>query len=259
MTSPAPWSALVVDEGDPARACGVLLRIGGEVGIAPDGARVLTDSGRITSMSPRIDVRAALPGPSARRADPFGRYEGCRVEVRGVWQDDVLAVGRSGGVRMVPARAVTVDVFENSRFPPPVRRPVPQPEPPGAAEVKRELRRAGLLIGLWRRGVGDPPRYLALATDPAAVADRLARVYGDAVLVVRGRWTRQTLDQIQTTLLADRRLLRSIGRQLGADGQLRETVTLTHLPARLADRLHRFPADAIDLRVLVEPDAGAGS
>jgi hypothetical protein len=81
-----PWGQLAVDDGDRALVAGTLLRLQQGWCVAPDGARVVTDAGRVVSVWPKIDVELPATLPDV------GSLDRRRVRLEGTWHRRRLAV-----------------------------------------------------------------------------------------------------------------------------------------------------------------------
>ncbi|MBQ1075669.1 hypothetical protein KBX06_21265 [Micromonospora sp. C31] len=115
--------------------------------------------------------------------------------------------------------------------------------------MEQSLIENGPLLDAWtdeRTG-----NRVALTTDVAAIEAALTPHYGNTLSVVESKWSRQYLDEIHTFI--DEGLLLSSGNTISPSNQLQAAVTLLHLPSRLAHYLARFPADALQVNVLVKP------
>jgi hypothetical protein len=239
------WLPLVVDEGQPARTDGLILRLGRELCVLADGGTVLTSNGAVMSASPIVGLR---PATSAVDLD---RFEGRRVAAAGILEDRSLVVynedllaplaepGRGSRASMTPGAGFEAG-GDSQRVP---VRP--------AAE--KALMEEGLLLDIWQAaGPAGAGARIALATDVQAVRAGLSQHYGDSLEVVQSRWSEATLREGESILCADG-LAWSVGRDIGPDLQMRVTATLLHLPTRLARRLEKFPPQALDIEFLLRP------
>jgi hypothetical protein len=119
--------------------------------------------------------------------------------------------------------------------------------------AERTLMAGGILLDAWtdaRTG-----RRIALTTDVALTRATLAPYYEGSLHVVRSRWDHRYLDGIRAQVDDD--LLLSFGNSIGTGQQLRLAMTLLHLPSRLARLLSAYPAEALDVRLLIRPPGPA--
>jgi hypothetical protein len=115
--------------------------------------------------------------------------------------------------------------------------------------AERALMEQGMLLDAWTDEQTE--RRIALATDTEAVQAILSRHYGDALVVIKSRWSREYLNQIRATV--DEGLVISSGNAISPDLQMQVALTLLHLPTHLARRLSQFSAEALALKVLIKP------
>jgi hypothetical protein len=107
----------------------------------------------------------------------------------------------------------------------------------------------GMVLDAWTDEQTE--RRIALATDTEAVQAILSKHYGDALFVIKSRWSREYLNQIRATV--DEGLVISSGNAISPDLQMQVALTLLHLPTRLVRRLSQFSAEALALKVLIKP------
>jgi len=239
------WLSLVVDEGQPARAEGLLIRLGHAVHLIPDGGTVVTSDSEIIATSTPVELCVADPSID------LDRLEHQAVVAQGTWTDRKLAINDANSLIVRPEAAVVAHRANDAASPftgqalhKQLRR-----RPP----VERSLLADGHLLDLWTadRGTGDE-RHIALATDVAKVRAALAPMFGKSLVVIESRWTEGMFREIEA-VLGESGLVASSGREVGADFQMKVAVTLLHLPTRLVRRLEQFPAEALALRLLVMP------
>jgi hypothetical protein len=243
-SSGSAWSPLVLDEGQPARTEGLVLRLGESFGMLADGGVVVTSDGVIVSASPLVELRP----PAALDLGPF---EGRELVAVGTLVDRRLVIDGASALSArpgpVPAGRVSMDAAASV---------VGGKQGHGVRtrpDVERALMQQGLLLDIWDvEGPPGSPRRIALATHVDRVRAALSERYGEALDVVQARWSEQTLRDIERVLDEDD-LAWATGRERGPDSQLRVTATLLHLPSPLAGRLEQFPAEALALEVLVRP------
>ncbi|MFI7214344.1 hypothetical protein [Micromonospora maritima] len=238
------WLPLVVDEGQPALSSGTLLRVGQRCCLVADGGTVLVSKGAAVSAA-----LATWLAPSSAVTD-FSNLEGRRVVAAGQLQDRqfVVAKVQAGPHVPPPARqAAAYTVVEAGAVTGKSSR-----HWLARSSVETELMKQGALLDIWQE---EPGRWIALAADADRVATRLSSHYGDALQIVTSRWESTLLDQLEATL-GETEIVESIGRKIDEDHQMRVDAVLLHLPSHMAHRLDRFPADALDLQVLVSPLPG---
>jgi hypothetical protein len=241
----AGWESLVVDEGDPALAHGLLIVWNGTPWLVGDGGVVTVSDGLVTTASGAVRLDA-----SRSAVDPRGWAQQYGT-VAGRWQAGTLAV--SGGAWFTPWGSpgpVHVTIRDGREPGTVLGRPdrVPGRRP----AIERSLMHDGRLLTLFRtRDPRGDERWVAVATDPDAVHTALRPQYGDRLTVVRSRWTQALLDEI--THLFDGAAVCSIGNGMTPDHQLTVAATVLHLPSTLAARLAPYPMDAISLTAVVVP------
>ena len=245
MSRESDWLPLVVDQGQPAYSIGRMIEFGGSPFLQVDGALGMPPDGSMHSASMLVALRS-VGSPEA-----FARYDGLRVVATGRWDDEWLAVD---------------DLAEAAAAPATDRRAPSSGErgPSGAAiagdsfalraVVERELIEEGVLIDTWVTGDGwRPLRRVALAVDVDRVREALGSSDYVPLEVVRSRWSAEELGRIESEICAEESLLRSFGRSVGLDMQMRVAVTVLRMTSRLRHRLDQLPSAAIDLECLVLP------
>ncbi|MEU7997504.1 hypothetical protein AB0B83_19505 [Micromonospora sp. NPDC049060] len=237
------WLPLVVDEGQLARAEGLLIRLGRAALLIPDGGTVVTADSQIVATSTPVELRVV---DSSIYLD---RLENQAVVAQGAWTDRTLAIDDASSLTVRPEAAAVARRDASSSFTGQALHKQLQRRPP----VERSLLEDGHLLDLWTadRGTGDE-RHIALATDVAKVRAALAPLFGESLVIIESRWTEGMFREIEA-VLGESELVASSGREVGADFQMKVAVTLLHLPTRLARRLGHFPAEALALRLLVIP------
>ncbi|MDG4785468.1 hypothetical protein O7626_05890 [Micromonospora sp. WMMD1102] len=239
--------SLVLEEGKPGWAAGRFVHASGQPFLAP------TDEDADGS----VGVPLIFDGARPDIAEVGNRW----VTVTGVLRDQrlhvsTLALGGAGSAS--PAAAEMTGRGDNSAR---QSRSVEQKAP---AEREFQLDRRlpaetllierGLLVDAWTEEATG--RRIALATDPEPVRDALQPHYPNSIEVVPSRWDLRYLDGIRSQVPDE--ILLAFGNSVGKIHQLRLAMTLLHLPAAVARRLAGYPADALDVRVLVQPAPGTG-
>lgn len=237
MTSTPAWLSLVVDERQPARAEGALLRFAGGHCLVGPGGVVRTSGGAIASLNRAVQLQ-----PIASTTD-LTQFEGHRVLAHGHLNSGVLFVAQ---VEQFPGEPDLhyLDVSAASQPHPITNQPRPA--------IEQAQMRDGLLLNLWHRTTSDGVHQLALATDVNAVRTALLAHYGNDLTVIQSRWTAATLQDIERDL-ADTHLAQSIGTRISDDNQLQVTAVLLHVPASLPPSLAHYPATAIDIHPILAP------
>lgn len=234
MSGNSGWLSLVVDEGQPAVAVGVVVRLRANHCLVSHGGTVWTTADGEVSASPVVELQASDEGVDLGSVEREGTRLAGHLRERTLHVTATEPASAEVMYRRFPAAA---DQMSSSRLP--IR-----------SGLERELMRDGLLLDVWQPSPSEP--LVALATDTARVRSELGRVYGAGVTVIPSRWTPATLDAIEREFAATP-LVKSLGRRIGPDRQMQVAVTLLHLPTPLAQALERLPLDAIHLDVLVQP------
>ncbi|MEV6928322.1 hypothetical protein AB0M46_28065 [Dactylosporangium sp. NPDC051485] len=241
----AGWEFLVVDEGDPALARGLLIVWDGKPWLVGDGGVVTVSDGSVTTASCAVRLDASRSAVDPR---DWAQHYGT---VAGQWQAGTLVV--SGGTWFTPwgnPGAVQVTIRDGRERGTVVGSPdwTPRLRP----DIERSLMHDGLLLTLFRtRDPRGDEGWIAVATDTDVVRAALRPQYGDRLTVVQSRWTPALLDEI-THLFSGAEVC-SIGNGLTPDHQLTVAATVLRLPSTLAARLAPYPMDAISLTALVVP------
>ncbi|MDG4795397.1 hypothetical protein [Micromonospora sp. WMMD1082] len=232
------WLPLVVNEGQPVRGEGFVLRVGETHCLLAVGGTALTSDGTIVSAAPTAMLHPAT-------FVDLDRFEGRHTVIDGRLENSAVRVL---GVNAVEPQA---DVHYVNAATRPDHRTIRV-----RSQAERQLMTEGLLLDLWHPADTEPSRPVALATDPEPVREALIGDYGKHLTVVKSRWTEATLRHIEEELNRDG-LVRSVGRRIGPNLQMQVDATLLHIPASLPLRLARFPADAIHIHPILTPRAPA--
>ncbi|MFY1669002.1 hypothetical protein ACN27G_03445 [Plantactinospora sp. WMMB334] len=238
--------SLVVEEGQPGRAAGRFVDAGRQPFLAPTGE----------DADGAVGVPLVFDGARPNIAEFGDRW----VSVTGVLRDlrlHVSTLTRGGAGSAAPAaevagggddsarRSRTVEQEASAERDFPMERRLP-------AETR--LIEQGLLVDAWTEE--ETGRRIALATDPESVRVALAPHHPGLIEVIPSRWDLRLLDDIRSQVPDE--ILLAFGSSVGNDHQLRLAMTLLHLPAAVAQRLAGYPADALDVRVLIRPAPGTG-
>lgn len=235
------WLSLTLDEGQPGRAQGLLVRLGDRVGIVPDGGLIARSGSAVESVSPVVELR--LTYSSSDTEHLVGRS----VSVTGFLESGVLVIDSPTQLspRGTPARVLYTEQDSSSMG--------GQRIVPPRSQVERALMKQGLLVDVWEVDNKDGShRRIALATDVDKVRAALLRHDESPLDIVESRLSEEALRTIESELAIDD-LTWSLGRSIGEDWQMRVTATLLHLPLYLARRLQRLPPNSLVLDVLVTP------
>ena len=100
---------------------------------------------------------------------------------------------------------------------------------------------------------GDHMVY-ATATDVDLVRSTFEPIFGSRLVVIASRWSSTTIRGLRDIIVdAPAEILSSFGTRNRPDHQELLTATIKYLPEQLARQLEPYPADALDLTVLIRP------
>lgn len=239
-TPDASWLALVVDEGQPGMADGVLVHVNGyPVLIADDG--VLSNP-----QNAIIDTPISVPLVKAATPMDFTAWDGRRVVAAGTLRNQALHVDSVDPAPNVRPAASDNPANEVSRTAARVERRLP---------AERDLMEQGVLLDAWTDERTN--RRIALTTAPSLIEERLRAHYPDSLQIVESRWDHRYLASIRAKVPDD--ILLSFGNTIGGDNQIRLALTLLHLPSKVARHLSQHPAEALDVQTLIRPPAHVAS
>jgi hypothetical protein len=215
-----PWVSLVVDEGDPAVADGVITRH--------------SSSAYLFSTDQTTAVPIVIPTNS-------DILDGQPITATGVWQAGALNIDET-------TPRVSKDMSPPAPRDSSERSPVTHGRLRPADE--RALLEEGALIDL--RVDRADSRVYAVCTDTQRVARILAPRYGSSLVTVQSPWTAGLLGDLSRAVQVEG-LTVILGHTTNAEHQLIVDATLLHLPSYVASRLGQFPPEALALTVLVRP------
>jgi hypothetical protein len=213
------WASLVVDEGDPAVAEGVITRH------------------PLSGYLFNTDQSTAVPVVISADLDV---QDGDFVTATGVWRAGALHIDETASPSSTRVPPAPRDAGEGSTAGHDRLRP--------AAE--RALLEDGVLLDLWVDRADS--RVYAVCTDTERVTRILAPRYGSSLVTVHSPWTAQLLEDLSRAIQVEGTTV-ILGHTTNADHQLIVDATLLHLPSYVAARLEQFPPEALALTVLVRP------
>ena len=239
---------VVLKPGDRAQATGEIIERDGDFGLllVPNVASYM---GRV-----ELDWAATVRLTASPATDWLGWESrlGDSVAVRGLWTGQALELDGASQIETViqPSNAAALPAPPQA-----ADRMELLPVDAEIAKASKMLRDNDALVSLHIPSTrsGDHMVY-ATAIDVELVRSTFEPIFGHRLVVIASRWNNATIRGLRDIIVdAPAEILSSFGTRNSPDHQELLTATIKYLPEQFARQLEPYPAEALDLTVLIRP------